>query len=138
MAEDVGRVFLVAGAAADADQFISAGGVRGRVCRRFANPSLHASDLRWQFGDGMPSEILLGAVLGLLEALLVARDCVGQGDVGGLVRGDDSGLGIGHVLAADVISAADGGFAEQLLGDEKGLGLAEAVENLNPDTCANA
>jgi hypothetical protein len=51
VAEDVGRVFWVAGPAADADQFSSACGVGGRVCPQSTIPSLHALARRGQFAD---------------------------------------------------------------------------------------
>ena len=48
---------------------------------------------------------------------------LGQRQHGRVARGDGLDLGVGELLAADVLGAADGGFAGHHLGDEPGLGL---------------
>ena len=96
----------------------------GDILREGGHTTLQPGDVRWQSPQLAPGqELLVGMVL-LEDMQPVQRGIrLGEGQHGGVARGDGFHLGVGQLLGADVLGLPDRAVAGEHLGDELRLGF---------------
>ena len=118
------RLFPGAGSAADGDR-VGRMGLLGRpVLRQGGATPLQPGDFLGQFLQALAGGVLLVGVVLLQDGQALDLGVrLGQRQHGGVAGGDGLDLGVGELLAADVLGLADGEVAGHHLGDEPGFGL---------------